>query len=151
MFGMFGKIWRRDTQEGRAVKIKILLRFYFSAGSLNRALDNLILHLALAAGQDAYRGCGEYFDRITKLISDKSELSVLWAELDGVISGMTERDRAALSLYGGARGGIAEGWKREVHRAAVKFSRRAGRLLAVRGGYYQLLRTYRCLISSAPD
>ena len=137
--------------KGRAVKIKSLMRFYFSAGSLNRALDNIITRLALSSGQDVYAGCEEYFDKIVKVLSDKRSLGELWARLDGVMSNMTERDRAALKFYAAARCGVKGDEKKEIHRAAVKFARRAAGLLRSCSELFSVLRTYRCLISSAPD
>lgn len=133
------------------MKINSLLLFYYSAGSLNRALDNIITRLALAAGQDAYAGCEKYFDKICKVMEDKRLLGELWARLDGVIRNMTERDRAALKAYAAAREGIKGDKKREIHRAAVKFARRAAGLIQGGGKLYPVLCAYRCLISSAPD
>ena len=137
--------------KGCAVKIKNIMRFYYSAGSLNRALDNIITRLALSSGLDVYAGCEEYFDKINKVTEDKRKLSELWARLDEILGKMTERDRAALKRYAAARVGIKGGEKKEIHRAAVKFSRRAGGLLKSCGEQYLILCTYRCLISSAPD
>lgn len=137
--------------KGRAVKIKQLMRFYFSAGSLNRALDNIITRLALASGQDVYAGCEEYFDRICRVVEDKRKLSELWARLDGVLCNMTVRDRETLKFYAEARTGIKGDMKREIHRAAVKFARRAAGLLKSFGEQYCVLCAYRCLISPAPD
>lgn len=133
------------------MKIKRLLLFYFSAGSLDRALDNIITRLALSAGQDVYAGCEVYFERIVKVTEDKRKLSELWARLDGVLSNMTERDRAALKAYAAARTGVKGDEKKEIHRAAVKFARRADGILKGGGEPYSVLCAYRCLISSAPD
>lgn len=137
--------------KGRAVKIKQLMRFYFSAGSLNRALDNIVTRLAMSSGQDVYAGCEEYFDKICKVLEDKRSLSELWARLDGVLCNMTERDRATLKFYAAARVGVKGDEKKEIHRAAVKFARRAGGLLKSGGELYSVLCAYRCLISPAPD
>ncbi len=145
------KILRRYTRKGRAVKIKHLMRFYFSAGSLDRAFDNIITRLALSAGQDTYAGCEKYFDKICKICEDRRKLSQLWARLDGVISNMTERDRATLKYYAAVRTKIKDGDKKEIHRAAVKFARRAGGLLKGGGELFAVLCTYRCLISPSPD
>lgn len=133
------------------MKIKQLMAFYFSAGSLDRALDNIITRLALSAGQDIYTGCEVYFDRICKVTEDKRKLGELWARLDGILSKMTERDRATLRLYGAARTGVTDDVKKEIHRAVVKFARRAGGLLAGGGELFRVLLAYRCLISPAPD
>lgn len=133
------------------MKIKNIMRFYFSAGSLNKALDNIITRLALSSGQDIYAGCEEYFDKIVKVLGDKRSLSELWARLDGVMCNMTERDRATLKFYAAARGGVKGDEKKEIHRAAVKFARRAAGLLKSCGKLYSVMCTYRCLISPAPD
>ena len=132
------------------MKIKSIMAFYFWADSLERALDNIITRLALSAGQDVYAGCETYFDKICKVLEDKRKLSELWSRLDGVISKLTERDRTTLKRYAAARTGIKGDEKREIHRAAVKFARRAGGLLKSGGELYSVLCTYRCLISSAP-
>ena len=150
MFVMFAKN-KAVHAKGRAVKIKLLMKFYFSAGSLERALDNIITRLALSSGQDVYAGCEVYFDKICKVLEDKRKLSELWARLDGVLRDMTERDRATLKRYAAARTGIKGDEKKEIHRAAVKFTRRAGGLLKSGGELYSTLCAYRCLISPAPD
>lgn len=133
------------------MKIKSIMRFYFSAGSLDRALDNIISRLALSAGQDVYAGCEEYFDKICRVMEDRQKLSELWARLDGVLQKMTERDRQTLKAYAAARVGVKGDAKREIHRAAVKFARRAGGLLSGGGELYKVMCAYRCLISPAPD
>lgn len=146
---MFAK-YRAVHAEGRAVKIKSIMKFYFWAGSLDRALDNIVTRLALSAGQDVYTGCEEYFEKICRVLEDKQKLSELWARLDGVMRNMTEKDNATLQRYAAARTGIKDDEKREIHRAAVKFARRAGGLLRSCGELYSVLCTYRCLISPAP-
>ena len=133
------------------MKIKQLMRFYFSAGSLNKALDNIITRLALSSGLDVYSGCEEYFDKISKVTEDKRQLSELWARLDNILCNMTERDRETLKTYAAARGGVKDEDKKEIHRAAVKFARRAGGLLKSGENLYKVMCYYRCLISSAPD
>lgn len=133
------------------MKIKQLMAFYFLAGSLNKMLDGIIERLAVSSGQDVYAGCEVYFDRIVKVTEDKRRLSLLWARLDGVLSKMTERDRETLKRYGAARTGVKEEERKEIHRAAVKFARRAGGLLKGGGELYAVLCAYRCLISPAPD
>ena len=87
------------------LSIKNLMRFYFSAGSLNAALDRLILRLGLAAGNDYLAGCAAYAERAAKVVEAKGRLAELWARLDGVICGLTERDRLALKKYAAMRGG----------------------------------------------
>lgn len=129
------------------MKIKLLMKFYFSAGSLNGALDNIITNLALAAGRDVYAGCEKYFGKISRVVEDKRTLQELWARLDGILGKMTEKDRAALRGYAAARGCVKGEVKKEIHRAAVKFARRAAGLLAGGGELYSVLCAYRCLIA----
>lgn len=132
------------------MQIKYILRFYFSAGSLNATLDNIITYLAVSSGRDTFAGGEAYFDRISKLISVKRQLSDLWARLDKIIAEMTEKDRATLKRYAALRVGVKGEEKREIHRAAVKFTRRAGSLLNG-GKALSALKAYRCLLSPAPD
>ena len=127
------------------MKIKFLLRFYFSAGSLNDALDKIITHLAVSSGLDIYA------ERIFDIVETKRKLSCLWERLDGVLQKMTERDRQTLKNYAALRTGVKGEEKREIHRAAVKFARRAGGLLSGGDDGYKALSAYRCLISPAPD
>lgn len=127
------------------------MRFYFSAGSLDRALNNLITRLALAAGGDTYAGCEPYAERILGLIEVKERLGQFWARLDGIIGALTEADRAALKRYASVRGGPAATEKRELHRAVVKFTRRAGGLLAGGNEQYKIMCAFQCLLSPAPD
>ena len=136
---------------GAEVKIKKLLRFYFSADSLNRALDNIITRLALASGEDVFSGCERYAERIASVIEVKSELCGLWARLDQIIGAMTERDKFTLKRYAAMRTGPVGADKREIHRAAVKFARRSGGLLSGSQNVYKILCAYQCLISPAPD
>lgn len=133
------------------MKIKVFLRFYFSAGSLNDALDKIITHLAVSSGLDIYGGCAQYAERISEIVEVKRKLSELWARLDGVLQKMTVRDRQTLKKYAALRTGVKGEEKREIHRAAVKFARRAGGILSGGDAPYRLLGTYRCLISPAPD
>ncbi|MDE7257541.1 MAG: hypothetical protein K2N50_06280 [Clostridia bacterium] len=133
------------------MKIKILLRFYFSAGSLNDALDGLITHLAVTSGVDIYGGGAAYAARISDIVEAKRKLSCLWGRLDGILQKMTERDRQTLKRYAALRTGVNGGEKKEIHRAAVKFVRRAGGLLTGGEELYKVVCAYRCLISPAPD
>ena len=133
------------------MKIKNLLRFYYSAGSLDRALNNLIFRLAVKAGGDTYSGCEPYADRIAGLIEVKGKLAQLWARLDEIVSGMTEADGAALKKYAYARRAYNGAEKRELHRAVVKFTRRAGGLLSGGEKLYKLMCAYCCLLSPKPD
>ncbi len=129
------------------MKIKRLLKFYYSAERLNSALDNLMLKLALSSAQSD-KSCEFYAEKIIAVGEVKRELAELWGRLDGYMRGLTERDKATLKTYAFARvgakktGGIPE---KEIHRAAVKFSRRAAGLLNSCQRAYKTLCAYYCL------
>ncbi|MDE6557999.1 MAG: hypothetical protein K2K39_02720 [Clostridia bacterium] len=133
------------------MKIKKLLRFYYSAGSLNGALDNIIMHVALSAGGDTFSGCEAYADKIADIIGAKAKLADLWARLNTVLCDMTDRDVKALKRYAALRTGVDGEEKREIHRAVVKFTRRAARLLKGAEAEYKILCAYQCLLSYKPD
>ena len=132
--------------DGRNMKVKRVLRFYFSADSLETAFDNLIMNNACKSVQPY---SGEIIaEKIFALIEEKEELSRLYSYLDGVISGITVEDRCALESYALMRCGIKrldEEKRREIKRAAMKFTRRARRLesfvwaLRIINKYYSLL------------
>ncbi len=110
--------------------LKKLLRFYYSAEGVNEALDGVILRLAISSWRDAY-GVEHSFEEISRVLEVKAELTSLWAELNAVISAMTEIDGRSLEAYANLRTGIGaleEGERRELHRALVKFKRRLGTL-----------------------
>ena len=132
------------------MKAKRLLKFYFSAGNLDSVLNAAITQTALAAGRDGYGNCEEYADKMCSLIYTKSRLAQVWARLDGIISAMTERDKCTLKLYAAMRRGPEESERKELHRAVVKFMRRAGGILAD-NKVYALLGAYCCLINPAPE
>lgn len=135
------------------MKLKKLLRFYYSADSLNSALDNIIKGFAAAAATDVYRGCEYYFGKIAVVVEKKVGLSGLWRALDGIISKMSARDWETLGFYARLRTGTArleEGVRREIHRAVVKFARRAGTSLDRFSAETDILNEYYCLISPEP-
>lgn len=108
------------------MKSKRLIKFYFSADKLNRALDNLITQNALASADGFYSG-EFYAERILELICAKKELNALWRHLDGAISGLPENDKNVLRYYGNLRGGTAKlppETVREIKRVTIKFKRR---------------------------
>ena len=142
---------RRGGQ--KAMVIKKLLRFYFSAGSLERALNNLIEGIACKSA-DGIRGCGYYADKISAIINVKAELSEIWAKLNGIIRGMSERDKTSLKRYASLRAGVSKldiSERRELHRATVKFTRRAQGRLKSAGTAYRTLCMYYGLINPEPD
>ena len=130
------------------MKSKQLLRFYFYADGLNRALDNLILKHACNTA-DYFLG-GEYCaDRICEIIGAKQRLCELWGYLDGIIGELSDGEREVLRYYGAMRGGIGrlpEGSRREIKRVTVKFTRRA-RAIARYAEGVKLVRRYYCLIN----
>ncbi len=128
------------------MKSKRILRFYFAAESLDRALNNLITAEACLSGK--YPAKGEVFaGKLCTLIADKGELSRLWRYLDGIIGSLKPREAAALERYARLRrglGGLGEEEAREIRSAAMKFTRHARSLhLYVEGvrlvdAYYSL-------------
>lgn len=130
------------------MKLKRLLQFYFFAEELNSALDNLTLSLAVRSGESE-RGAEYFFGRICEIVGKKGKLAALWGRFDGVISKMTERDRATLKDYASMRSGtgaLPAERKREIHRAVVKFSRRGESVINSCGKLYRLLCCYYCLL-----
>lgn len=128
------------------MKSKAILRFYFKADDLNRAIDNLILASACRSASSA-RGvdCAE---KILSLISVKDSLSELWGRIDSVMEKLGEPDRRTLKYYSALRCGISklgEEEQREIRRAVIKFKRHAGAVercaegLRLVGEYYCLL------------
>lgn len=111
------------------MKVKKILRFYFSADALEKAFNNLIIDNACKSVQPY---SGEFYaEKILCLLEEKGELSRLWNYLDGVISGISGEDRGALESYALMRIGIKkldEEKRRGIRRAAMKFTRRARRL-----------------------
>ncbi len=70
------------------MKTKLLLRFYFYADGVERAIDNLIIAVA-CSGANAEQTA----EKIIYLRECKDRLSELWAYLDNVVSGFdTEAD-----------------------------------------------------------
>lgn len=128
------------------MKIKRLMRFYFFAGSLNKTLDDIIMNIACSSGADVYCGGLVYAERIAEIVQAKESLARLWARLNGVMEKLTERDRNTLKLYGALRVGPRGEIKKEIHRAAVKFTRRAGGILSAESAAYETLCALYCLL-----
>lgn len=126
------------------MKSKRLIRFYFSADKLERALDNLIITNAFKTGIDAEECAGN----IIEIIEVKKRLGELWQYLDGIISGLSERERGVLEFYGRTRiplSALDIPRRRAVRRVVMKFCRRArfterfGEGVRLVGTYYALL------------
>lgn len=133
--------------EGSLMKSKRLIRFYFAADNLNRALDNLITYNACNT-EDFERGGGFYADKIIRIIGVKSELTRLWGYLDGVMGELNAHERDVLEFYGGLRVGIKkfpDEKRREIKRVVVKFTRHA-RFIDRYGEGLKFLKEYYCLL-----
>lgn len=132
------------------MKIKRLLKFYYFADSLNSALDGAVYRLAVACGRDLYNGCEYYAEKMAELVEVKGKFGGLWARLDCVLGAMTEADNRALKRYAAMREGGTEEERKQIHRAVVKFSRRASNLLSKVDSEYRLVCAYYSLIYPAP-
>ena len=109
------------------MKSKRILKFYFNAEGLNRALDRIILNYACSSS-DCNRGCEYYAERISALIGVKSKLSEFYAYLDRVLGEMKEEEREVLCYYANLRVGIKklpDERRRGIKRAVMKFTRHA--------------------------
>lgn len=127
------------------MKRKALFKFYFAADELNGALDRIIAAAALHCGETTAESAAQ---RIGEIIQVKICLGGLWDYLDGIMCGLTERERLVLKFYGNMRTGIKRlGTERmrEIKRVAIKFTRRATRINKFCDGL-RLLGKYYCLL-----
>lgn len=129
------------------MKNKRLLRFYFKADDLERALDNLILYRACASADSAKGGefCAQ---KIIALVAAKDELSSLWNYIDGVMQRLAIEEREVLKGYALARCGIKrlpKDSQRAVKKCVVKFVRHA-RNIERFGEGIKLVNEYYCLM-----
>lgn len=122
------------------MKNKLILKFYFGADRLNEGLDRLVMSYAFGALE-----CERAAARIEKIIEFKAELCEFYDYLDGVFSGLAERDRRTLENYSKSKKrfvSLGESERREIKRCLVKFYRHARRienflpLIEVVGKYY---------------
>lgn len=109
------------------MKSKRVLRFYFNAGALNGAIDNLIMRYAcLSAGAE---GGGEFYaEKILKLIGAKDKLGEFWRYLDEAAEKIPVKDVEILRFYARLRTGISrlsEDMRKDIKRSLIKFTRRA--------------------------
>ena len=142
---------RQFRRESVKLKVKMLLKFYFCADSLNKAFDNIILKRACAYGEVGR----DTFESICALIGEKTMLSGLWSYIDAVVRAMPDGDVPLLEEYALLRTGLkcveAERAK-AMRRAAVKFARRALRLenfgkeIKAVERYCSLLKGVTCLV-----
>jgi hypothetical protein len=109
------------------LKVKKILRFYFCADKLNSSLDNLIERFALCSFESD-RECMYYANKILKLIEVKTNLSLVWGYLNGILQKFDEEETGWLIYYSNLRCGLTHfdcQKYNNVHRVLVKFSRRA--------------------------
>lgn len=126
--------------ELEVMKNKLILKFYFGADKLNEGLDRLIMSYAFGALE-----CERAAAKIEKVIEFKAKLCEFYDYLDGIFSGLAERDRRTLEAYAASKEkflSIDESRRREIKRCLVKFYRHARRienflpLIEVVGKYY---------------
>lgn len=112
------------------MEIKRLLRFYFTADKLDKALNNLIAQKAVASAQ--YGSSVEIIgQKMCVLIEVKQELSELWDYLDSVIKPLSKEDQETLYLYGTSRVSLkhqSPEIKRKIKKSVMKFTRHARNL-----------------------
>lgn len=79
------------------MKVKHVLKFYFTAGAAEERLDRLILKRAtsIGGGRDAYE-CAE---RVAELVEKKMALGAFYRFLDGVMRAFSESERGVLREY----------------------------------------------------
>lgn len=129
------------------MKTKRLLRFYFSADSLNRALDNLISVRAVKSFGGLH-GADFYFEDIAEIVGAKDGLSRLWAYLDGVMRELGDGDKRILRGYAALRcgvGGLGGKERRAIKRSLMKFTRHAY-AIGIFAKEIALLNSYYCLL-----
>ncbi|MGN1373318.1 MAG: hypothetical protein ACI4VK_04650 [Candidatus Coproplasma sp.] len=135
------------------VKLKRVLRFYFSAGSLNDMLDGMITKYAASSWREIAGGVHS-FDKVCTVIEVKEELEELWARLDKVMVKLPCDDLLALKKYASLRTGVSklsEAERRKIHSALVKFRRKTVNLLSSGKRGYECICAYYALISPDPD
>lgn len=126
------------------MKIKEMLRFYFSAEKINSHIDRQILKYACNPEVNVLEGA----ERISLLIDEKGKLKELWAYLDGIAGGLKGEELDALKSYSVMREGLKKldgDEVRRIRRAGTKFMRRARRLDSF-GKELRLLKRYYCLL-----
>lgn len=134
-------------------QLKKVLRFYFSAGSLNCALDSLAEGIASSSWKDLYGG-KHAFDRVGQIIKVKGELSCFWSRLNVVMEKLPQSDLLILKKYASLRTGITKlsaSGQQAVRASLIKFKRRAGRIINSCPTAYACVCAYYPLISYVPD
>lgn len=124
------------------MKVKKLLRFYFSADSLERAFEKLILNRACNPYKDGLKNA----EKIIALIEEKKELERLWAYLHRIMESFSEEERERLYKYALRLRENAREKTKEESSAVIKFVRRLRRLEDFEKSF-EVLKNYYCLIS----
>jgi len=127
------------------VKVKRLLRFYFAADKMNKALDSELFRIAQRSAGDMYCQGEKYFEEAARVIGVKEELSALYARINDVMSRMSAEDIASLKRYAFFRGrlaGLPCAEQAELRRAKVKFLRHAARAIGGALGAYKYVNEY---------
>ena len=122
------------------MKTKKILRFYFSAESLERAFDNLIINNACAWNLSGLAAA----EKLCSIVGEKICLERLWAYLDKVMATFSESEREILSGYS-ARYPVFKGDDKALKRTVIKFTRRAHRISDF-GEETGVLKKYYCLL-----
>lgn len=125
------------------MKIKGILRFYFSVESLESAFEKLILARACLPFADADKNA----EKIFAIIESKKEIGRLWLYVDSVICGLRAEERARLCAFAERRADGERVTNAEKN-AVVKFTRRASRLKEFYKNI-ETLKDYYALISEA--
>lgn len=109
------------TAEADKMKVKAILKFYFTAEEAFANVDRLIYKNAFSVS--ATRGAYDCAEEVANLIYKKGALAELWNFLDGVIKKFSDGERDVLGAYAlSPRMRRDDG--REEHRLAVAFARR---------------------------
>ena len=116
------------------MKLKALLKFYFSADFLNAYLDGAVLKYALNYAGEAE----EIADLIFAVTLRKRALKALWGYMDNAFAALTDKEREALRGYARLRERVEKNAKK---RASAKFSRRAAGINAFAEGI-ELVKEY---------
>lgn len=108
------------------MKLKRILKFYFSAEKLNKSLDGTITRYALASADYSVsaESCAE---KICAVIETKKAFSQLYDYINGIMCKFGADEVKTLEYYANLRGGILklpEGARREFKRVLTKFSRK---------------------------
>lgn len=122
------------------MKLKALLKFYFSADFLNAYLDGAVLKYALNYAGEAE----DIADLIFAVTLRKRALNALWGYMDNAFAALTDKEREALRGYARLREGynsLPREEKNAIKRASAKFSRRAAGINAFAEGI-ELVKEY---------